>query len=476
MRNKTDGFDIAVIGAGTAGLVSAFLADSLGARVALVEKHRVGGECLWTGCVPSKTLIKAARVYDTVKRAEEFGIHVENARVRWNAVQLRIAAVRDEIRELERNEISKTQIEIIHGAARFEDASTLRVTNADGEQTIRAKKFILACGTRPRIPEIEGLSEIGFLTHEQIFDMKNLPRSWIILGGGPVGCEMAQALARLDCRVTLLQRASTLLPREDADVSAACEKILRNEGVKVFCNVDVRRAKLREEKKRLEFQVGDETHSASAAEVLVAVGKQTDLEALNAGAAGIEWDARGVSANAYLQAAPNVWACGDVTGKLLFTHVAEAQAKVAAQNALLPIKKKWDERVLPWCTFLDPEIARVGLSEDEARREYSDIKVYRQEFAKLDRAIIEGEASGFLKVIATSSGRVLGAHLVGPSAGELIHQFVAAVRDGVLISEFAETIHVYPTLSEVAHRAGNEYFQDLLQNRWIKAALEKFVA
>jgi pyruvate/2-oxoglutarate dehydrogenase complex dihydrolipoamide dehydrogenase (E3) component len=229
------------------------------------------------------------------------------------------------------------------------------------------------------------------------------------------------------------------------------------------------------EKKRIEYSMDGTKHSASGSEILVAAGKQADLNELNFEACGARWDDHGVVCDEYLKCAPNLWACGDVTGNLFFTHVAEAQGKIAAQNALLPIKKKWDERVVPWCTFTDPEIARVGLTEDEARAEYSQVKVYRQNFARLDRAIIEGETQGFVKVVTTSSGRIVGAHIVGPSAGELIHSFIYAVRDGVLIAELAETIHVYPTLSEIAHRAGHEYFHEALDNQLVKAALRRII-
>lgn len=474
-------FDLAVIGAGTGGLVSAFVADSLGASVALIEKERIGGECLWTGCVPSKTLIKTARVFDTAKRAAEFGVRVENPRLIWGAVKLRIADVRDEIKALEREELAKTNISTFAATARFADqqsdgTSTLHLSSdKDGDQTLCARKVILATGSKVRLPEIEGLQEVGYITHEQVYSLPALPRSLAIIGGGPIACEMAQAFARFDCRVTILQRGSTLLSKEDAEISAFVAKMLRQDGVTVQLNADVQSASTAGEKKRIQFTVDSEKHTVDVSEILVATGKEVDLSELNLEAAGAHWSTRGIEIDEHLKAASNLWACGDVTGKYLFTHVAEAQGKIAAQNALLPIKKKWDDTVLPWTTFTDPEIARVGLTETEAREQYGEIKTYRQEFSKLDRAIIEGETRGFLKVVTATSGRVLGAHIAGPSAGELIHQFVAALRDGALIQEFAESIHVYPTLSEIGHRAGNEYFQELVQSKWVQAALAKVV-
>jgi pyruvate/2-oxoglutarate dehydrogenase complex dihydrolipoamide dehydrogenase (E3) component len=471
-------FDLAVIGAGTGGLVSAFLADSLGARVALIEKERVGGESLWTGCVPSKTLIKSARVYDTVKRAIEFGVRTENPRVVWNAVKLRIADVRDDIKKLEREELSRTKIEMISGVARFEDGSTLRVQGKSGERIIRAKKFILATGSKIRIPKIDGLEEAGFLTYADVYTLPSLPRSLVMFGGGPVACEMAQALTRLDCSVTVLHAGSTLLEEEDAEISALAAKMLEQDGATILCGTEIQSVHLDGEKKRVTFSHDGEEKSVTASEILIAAGKEIDLSELNIAATGARWSTHGVEVDDYLCAAQNLWACGDVTGEPLFTHVAAAQGKIAAQNALLPVGKKWDARVVPWTTFTDPEIARVGLTEQAAQRGYADVKVFQQRFSHLDRAIIEGETRGFTKVVTTGDGRIVGAHIVGPSAGELIHQFVSAVREGALLQEFAETIFVYPTLSGIVHRAGNAFYRELpgdLKQSKLVEALEKVV-
>jgi pyruvate/2-oxoglutarate dehydrogenase complex dihydrolipoamide dehydrogenase (E3) component len=471
-------FDLAVIGAGASGLTAAFSAESLGARVALIEKQRVGGQRVWTGDVPLETLIQSARVYHICKGASEFGVRVENARAVWNAIKLRIADVRDDIKKLERAELAKTKIEVISGAARFEDGSTLRVQGKSGEQTIRAQKFILATGSKTRIPEIEGLEETGFITPADVYTLPSLPRSLIIIGGGPTACELAQALTRLDCSVTVLHAGSTLLENEDAEVSAFAAKMLEQDGATIFCDAEIQNVRLDGEKKRVAFSHGGEEKSVAASEILIAAGKEIDLSELNSEATGARWSTHGIEADEYLRAAQNVWACGDVTGEP-FTHVAQAQGKIAARNALLPAGENWDARVVPWTTFTDPEIARVGLTEQEAQREYSDIKVFRQHFSQLDRAIIEGETRGFLKVITTDDGRIAGAHIVGPGAGELIHQFVFAMHEGVLLQEFAETIFVYPTLSEIAHRAGNEFYRelpgDLKASKLERKVLEKVV-
>lgn len=467
-------YDIAIIGGGTAGLVSAVLAKELGANAVLIERAKIGGECLWTGCVPSKTLLKTARVFDTVKRASEFGVHLEKPRLVWNAVKLRLADVQDEIRTLEKREIAKSGLEMIKGEAKFLDANTILV---NGETQISATKFIIATGSRGVIPKIEGLETTDFLTSETLFDVPSVPRSLLIIGGGPVACEMAQAFARFGSRVTILQKGARLLSHDDAEISAEVLRVLAQENITVFCNADVVRAGTIETKKWLEFRVDNgEIQRIEGSDILVATGKEADVSALNLENAGVKHDGKTIEVDAHLRtSAKNIWACGDVCGPFLFTHFAEYTAKIAAQNALLPVKAKTDFRVVPWTTFLDPEVAHVGLNEDEARAQDAECRVFRVPFSELDRAIIEGEARGFLKVVTSGSGRILGAHIIGPGAGEIVHAFVPAVRDGMVLSEFAETIHVYPTLSEIAHRAGNEYYREILDSKIVRRALDILV-
>jgi pyruvate/2-oxoglutarate dehydrogenase complex dihydrolipoamide dehydrogenase (E3) component len=466
-------YDIAIIGAGTAGLVSAFVADSLGAKTVLIEQDKVGGECLWTGCVPSKTLIKSARVYETIKGAEEFGVHVEKPRLVWGAVRMRIAAVRDEIRDLERAELQKSGIKILIGTARFQDGSTLSVTSKTGEQTLRAKKFILATGSKVRMPDIGDLAEADYLTSDTIFDLPNRPHSLLILGGGPIACEFAQAFQRFGTKCTIIQKGSTLLPREDGEISAECLRLLQRDGVKIYLNATATQIVSDDAGQHVTLtSATSAVETLTGTQLLVATGKMAALDTLNLEAAGVQCNDKGVIVDERLQtSASHIYACGDATGKFLFTHVAEYQAKIAAQNALLPLKQKADYRVVPWTTFTDPEISHLGLTEEEAIQEYGSCKVYREPFNKLDRAIIEGETDGFLKIITSGSGRIVGVHIIGPDAGELIHAFVPALRDGVLLPELAETIHVYPTLSDIGHRAGNQYYRDLLESKPVQGAL-----
>ena len=470
-------YDLAVIGGGTGGLVSAVAAKSLGAKVVLIERERVGGECLWTGCVPSKTLIKSAKVFDMVNRAAEFGVHVEKPRALWNAIRLRIKDVQDEIKKLEKEEIAKAGLEIINGDATFSDANTLSIQTKNGAQTVSSKKFILSVGLQNRVPDIDGLRESGFITNRDVFDLPSLPRTMIILGGGSQGCEFAQAFARLGTKVTLLHKGERLLPREDVEVSQMAQRVLEQSGVTVLLNAKVQKVTREDgEKAVVTFTHNGENKTAEATRILVATGKVADYTHLKLSEIGVQWSEKGLIVDGHLRTTlDHIWACGDCTGRNLWTHAAEHEAKIATQNALLPLKKKLDNRVTPRATFLDPECASVGLSEENANIEYSKVKVFKSEFKTLDRAIIEGETQGFCKVICTSSGVIIGAHIVGASAAELIHPFVAAVRDGMTISEFADTMHVYPTLSEIAHRIGNDSYRELLDNTSVKWALKKLM-
>lgn len=478
MEGVKDSFDyqLVVIGAGTAGLVSSFVAAGLGAKVLLVERDRMGGECLWTGCVPSKTLIKSARVWDTVQRAAEFGVHVEKPRVVWNAVRLRIADVRDEIKALEREQMQQSGVEFVSGTARFLDSQTIEIHGKDGTRTVRGEKFILATGSKVKWPEVPGIEESGCITHEQVFDLPSMPRTLAILGGGPISCEIAQAFARFGSRVTLLQKGAHLLPREDAEISEAALKLLRQSGVTVHLEATANTVQREDDGIHLDFTSEGGAQTVRASNLLVATGKRPEFAGLNLESAGVKTSEDGVVVDDHLRtSAPNIWACGDLVGRYLFTHVAEYEAKIAAQNALLPVKAKVDYSAVPWTTFTDPEIARVGLTETEANEKFGQCKVFRAEFKDLDRAIIEGEAQGFLKIVTGESGRILGAHIIGPSAGELIHPFITAVREGGLVQEFAEAMHVYPTLSEIGHRAGNGFYQELLEAKSTRWLLKKII-
>ncbi len=467
-----DSYDLVVIGAGTGGLVSAFAADALGARVLLIERERMGGECLWSGCVPSKTLIKSARVFDTVQRAAEFGVHLEKPRVIWNAIKLRIKDVQDDIKKLERQSMAESNVEFCLGSARFIDAHVLEIESSSQTRRVHARRVIIATGSKVSVPQIDGLIEAGFITHQQVFNLPALPRRLAIIGGGPIGCEFAQAFARLGCNVTLLQHGERILNKEDEDVSEIALKILRAAKVEVLLNCEVKSARADDDSKYLQVSHEGGTKEIKAGQILVATGKKPNIDSLDLPNAGVKFSEKGIEVDEHLKSSvAHIFACGDVTGRDLFTHAAEHEAKIVAQNAMLPVKAKAHNAPLPWTTFLDPEIARVGLTEAQARQKWRNIRVFRQDFKTLDRAIIEGETLGFCKIVTTDSGRIVGAHIVGPNAGELIAPWTFAMGEGALISEMGEAIFVYPTLSEISHRTGNDWYQQLLKKPMVNQLL-----
>lgn len=469
--------DVAVIGGGTAGLVSASVAASLGARATMIEADKVGGECLWRGCVPSKTLLKSARVFHTVQGAAEFGVHVEKSRLIWSAVKLRLADVRDEIKAAERAALQKSGVQNVSGRAKFLDANTLEIESKSGVRKLTAKKFVLATGSTPRVPEIDGLDEVGWIPPDGLFDKPNLPKSLIFIGGGPVSIEMAQAFSRFGARVTVLQHGERILDKEEPEVSALMLKLLCAEGIVIHLNASATRAEMDGERKKVWFDAPDGKNQAVVAgEIVVSIGKTPVFENLSLEKIGVKADKKGIGVDGHLKtSAANVWACGDATGGPYFTHVAENQGKIAGANAVLPapLAQKLDSRGLSWVTFTDPEVAHLGQTLAQAKAEWGEsARAWHIPFSELDRAIIEGETSGFARIITTGSGRIVGAHIVGAHAGEIICSLIIPVREGALIGEFGEAMFPYPTLSEIVHKAGNAYYQELLESHLAQKALK----
>ena len=349
-------------------------------------------------------------------------------------------------------------VELCFGSPRFVDRHVLQV----GDQQLLGRQFILATGSRPAIPEIAGLAEAGFLTNQTIFSLDEVPASLAVIGGGPIGVEMAQAFGRLGVDVTLLHRGPRLLPRDDVELTTQLEELLRGEGVQILTGaevVEVQRGNAGQ--KRLSVRQGDRTIIVEAAEILVAAGRQANVEGLNLEAAGVRLAGEGVWVDARLRtSARHIWACGDVLGRRQFSHMAEHEAKVVVRNALLPFPARVPFDVEPWTTFTEPELAHVGLTEAEARAQGRKVRVFRHSFQQDDRALVDEAGQGFVKIVADPRGRVLGAHILGPRAGELIHEFILAMRHGLSVRALADTIHVYPTLSMANQRAAQRYYQD----------------
>jgi len=350
-------------------------------------------------------------------------------------------------------------VEVEFSAPRFVSPKELEIeTEGGGRRTVRARRFCVSTGSRPAPPPVEGLAEAGFLTNEEVFALESLPRSLVVLGGGPVGLELGQSFARFGSRVTVVEALGRLLPKEDEEVSAYVEGVMRGEGLEVWTEARAVRARTEGGEKVLTVARGGSEAELRAEEILVAAGRRPNVEELNLAAAGVEFDARGIRTDAYLRTtARHIYAAGDVTGHFPFTHMAAYEASVVVRNALFfwPLTQRADFRVVPWATYTDPEVARVGLTEREARGRHRRVRVYRAEFADNDRAQAEGEARGFAKfVCAGRRERLVGASIVGPHAGELIHEVVLALKMRLGLAALGSLTHVYPTLTQVNQQAG----------------------
>lgn len=447
--------NVVVIGAGSAGLVAAYVAAAVRARVTLVEAHRMGGDCLNTGCVPSKALIRTARLLAQAKRAHEFGLRRMTAEFDFGEVMERVQRVVTTIEPHDSVErYTALGVECLAGEAKLVSPWEVEVRRADGAPLrMSTRAVIIAAGARPFVPPIPGLDRIPVLTSDNLWALRELPRRLVVLGGGPIGSELAQAFARLGAKVTQLERLPRLLAREDPEVSQALAQRFRDEGVEVLLGCTANAVVTEGGAQTLVCENASGEVRIPFDRLLCAVGRAPSTEGLGLEALGIPVTKSGtIEVNEYLRTRyPNIYACGDVAGPYQFTHTASHQAWYAAVNALLGGFGKFrvDYSVIPWATFTDPEVARVGLNETEARERNVDYEVSVYDLGELDRAIAEGEAHGFVKVLTVpKSDRILGATIVGGHAGELIGEFISAMKRRIGLNKILGTIHVYPTFSE----------------------------
>ncbi|MCB1842960.1 MAG: mercuric reductase, partial [Halioglobus sp.] len=451
--------NLIVIGAGSAGLVASLIAATVKAKVTLIERDRMGGDCLNTGCVPSKALIRSSRVAAYLRRAPEFGLGEVDVRVDFRAVMERVQAI---IRAIEPHDsverFTGLGVDCVQGEARIVSPWEVEV----GGRTISARNIVLASGARPRVPSIPGLAQLDYLTSDTVWQLRELPARMLVLGAGPIGCELAQALAGLGCQVTLLTHAERILPREDPDVSERLQRQFEQRGITVHLRSEPREFAQTASAQRCQCEGPGGPFTLEFERVLLAVGRSANVEGLGLEELGIGVNAGGhVEVDDYLATAvPTIYACGDVAGPYLFTHMASHQAWYAAVNSLFGRFRRFrvDYSVVPWATFTDPEVARVGLNELEARERGIACDVTCYDIGDLDRAIADGEAAGYVKVL-TQPGRdrILGATVVGYHAAELIAEFVLAMKHGIGLNKILGTIHIYPTLSEANKFAAGEW-------------------
>jgi pyruvate/2-oxoglutarate dehydrogenase complex dihydrolipoamide dehydrogenase (E3) component len=466
MSQETE-YDLCIIGGGAAGLVTAAGAATLGAKVILIEKDKLGGECLYTGCVPSKALIHSARVAYDIKTAKQVGLTARLYAVKQSKVMQRVAEV---IKHIEPNDSPERfrdmGVEVLFSTAKFIDADTLSA----GERTITAKHFVLATGSRPTIPDIVGLDTVDYHTHETIFKLQDNIDHLIILGGGPIACELGQSFARLGSTVSIIAR-SGLMPREDSDMLAVVQQQFEAEGITVYSNNDV--GQVIKTESGLAVQLNDdEMTTIEGSHLLIATGRTANIDSLGLEHAGVDSNNGHLILDNRLRTSNSrIFACGDVAGPFLFTHMAEHQAGIVLRNTLfrLPIKSQTSN--IPWCTFTSPELARVGLSEQEARTQGIKHHVYSFPFEEIDRAITDAQTVGMAKIITSPRGKILGACIVGPQAGELIAEYVLAISVGLKLSALSKTIHVYPTLAQINRRVADQRLKAALtptRKKWMK--------
>lgn len=468
-------YDLIVIGGGSGGLTSASMAARLGARTLLVDRESLGGDCLHYGCVPSKSLIASARTAHTLRSAGKFGLDPVDQEVDFARVMDRIDRIRSEIGSHESPEALRAQgIEVALGGAKFIDERRLEI---DGSHQVTGDSIVIATGSHAVAPEIPGLAAAGFIDHVDLFGLRELPGRLAVIGGGAIGTEMGQALSRLGSDVTLIQRAARLLPREDPEISAVLQNAFAAEGIDVMLSANTVSVARDGQDKEIKVEKDGVVQAIRCDEILVAVGRRPTVEALDLPAAGIETGTRGIVVDDRLRTnKPHIFAVGDCNGGPQFTHWAEYEARVATRNALYRGSSKRSMRTIPWVTFTDPEVARVGMTLDQARTATGDDRIHEHVFpySRLDRAICESDTVGMIRVVVDKSDRVLGAHIIGPAAGEALPEWVLAIEHRIPLSKIGSAIHVYPTLGRINRRVADEAFLAHGVSEWTNRLFARF--
>ncbi|MBN3962558.1 mercuric reductase [Nostoc sp. NMS8] len=465
-----DVYDLVVIGAGTAGLVVAAGAAGLdlGLKVALIEKHLMGGDCLNVGCVPSKTIIRSARVVGEIFKAKDLGVNIpqHNIDVDFSKVMARMRRVRADISHNDSAErFQNLGVDVFLGSGRFASKNTVEV----GDKTLKFKKAVIATGARAAQLSIPGIEQAGYLTNETVFSLIQRPEHLAVIGGGPIGCELAQAFRRLGCEVVLFHSGSHLLNKEDVEAAKILQKVLISEGIRVVLNSKLEEVVTVTEGKRLYFSSNGHRDSVTVDEILVGAGRSPNVENLNLESVGVEYDKRqGVKINDYLQTTnPKIYAAGDICMNWKFTHAADAAARIVIKNTLFsPFglgRSKLSSLVMPWVTYTDPEIAHVGLYEHEAQKLGIEVTTIQIPFSSVDRAIADDQESGFLKIHhKKDSDEIMGATIVASHAGEMISEVTTAIVNKIGLSKLSSVIHPYPTQAEAIKKAADAYRRTLL--------------
>jgi pyruvate/2-oxoglutarate dehydrogenase complex dihydrolipoamide dehydrogenase (E3) component len=470
-----ENFDVVVLGGGTAGLVTASGCARLGRKVALIEREALGGDCLWTGCVPTKALVASAKLAHQMRHANLFGLEPVVPKVTPKAV---MDSMREQRRLISRHDdpekFRKLGIDVIEGSAKLTAAHEVQV----GNRTLRAKDVVIATGARTAVPPVEGLKEAGFLDHVSFLNQDEFPASILILGGGYIGIEFAQIFARFGVRVSVVEMLDEIINKEDVDVITRVRDVLSVEGIDLFTGWAVKSVRRDGAKKiaRIENKRGD-VQNMTVDEVFVASGRRGNTENLGLEEAGVKVERGWIVVDKFLQTSvPRVWACGDVHGGLQFTHVAAYEAVKLVRNMLFPGKSAVDYTDIPWALYTDPEVGHIGMTEAEARAKFGDdVRVYQTEMHDVDRAVVDRTPAGLIKFVCDAKGKILGAHVLSANASTVIEEIVLARRKGMKVSDLAQRISSYPSLADGVQKAASLYYQDVAEG-WLGMLGKKVAA
>lgn len=455
-------YDVIVIGGGAAGLTASGISANFGAKTMMVERHRLGGDCTWTGCVPSKAILKAAKVAQHIREANAYGLIDASLNVDFKSVMGRVRHIRDEVYEdADRPEIYENMgIEVVSAQASFVDDHTVELLSEDGTRRVTSRYFVIAAGASAWVPPIEGLESITYLTNESLFEIDNFPDRLAIVGAGPIGSEMSQAFNRLGSDVTVIERGAQIMGKDDPELAKLLQSKLEKEGVNYLLGSGVNKVQPASNGITVSFESNGITNTLDVDQILLATGRRPNLATLNLDAAGVKYTNRGITVNDKCRTnRKHIYAIGDITGRYQFTHMSEHMAKIATTNMLLKFPMKIDSKNVPWVTFTDPELGHVGATQQQLMDAGIKYEVYHFPYTKVDRAVTESESTGLIKVYAKKfNGKIYGADVLGTNAGELISEYGLAMKNGISLRQIADTIHAYPTYGLGARRAADQWY------------------
>jgi pyruvate/2-oxoglutarate dehydrogenase complex dihydrolipoamide dehydrogenase (E3) component len=456
-------FDSIVIGGGSAGLTASGIAANFGSRTMMIESHKLGGDCTWTGCVPSKILLKAGKVARQIRSASQFGLIDGEPKIDFGKVIKHVHEIREDIYDDADDPAiyEEMGIEVVSGKASFKDQHTLEIQlNEGGSRTVTSKYFFIATGAKASVPPIEGLDQIEYLTNESLFETERFPKELLIIGGGPIGTEMSQAFNDLGSKVTVIDMADRILSNDDEELAEILMAELMKEGVRFEMNASIKRVQKSDDQIEVILNQNDEEKVIKGTDLLIATGRKANVESLNLEATKVKFTSKGILVDDSCKTnIGHIYAIGDVTGEYQFTHMSEHMAKVAATNALIKVPMKIDRGNVPWVTYTNPELGHIGKTEEELKTAGTKYETYRFPYSKIDRALMENESLGMIKIFANKlTGKIYGASVLGAHAGEVISEYAVAMKNGVSLRGIADTIHPYPSWGLGARRAADQWY------------------